>query len=282
MGTKSPTKNIYLKLRNDWHKLKKTVDENMEKIKTFNYNCDPILKELAIEAREKCEDLMKRNFIRGDYEYLIKLIYIFLGGKIDKFTFRQPSACHEARFMADSLYILVLYMTSEIISQLNEDLRPKFKLLAEYISIFHGIYFLQTPITEKSPKLDLKFIKDFDSVKHIYGESTFNCILKSYSNHSWYLTENLVIISIADTSLDDDERNSIAGELLKYDRKSESHLDIIKPNLPDICINKDLKDYVGQRSWQIFNILELEERDLVWLKFPCRTFLNILIEKLKY
>ena len=165
------------------------------------------------------------------YEYLIKLIYIFLGGKIHKFTFRQPSACHEARFMADSLYILVLYMTSDIISQLKEDLKPNFKLLAEYISIFHGIYFLQTPITEKSPQLDLKFIKDFYSVKHIYGENTFNSILKSYSNHSWCLTENLVVISLADTSLDDDVRNSIAGELLKYERKSENSLDIKKPNI---------------------------------------------------
>ena len=41
--------------------------------------------------------------------------------------------------------------------------------------------------------------------------------------------------------------------------------------MPDICVNKELKDYVGQRSWQIFNTLELEEQDLDWLKFPCRT-----------
>lgn len=39
---------------------------------------------------------------------------------------------------------------------------------------------------------------------------------------------------------------------MKYERQSESSLDIKKPIRPDICVNKELKDYISQRSWQIF------------------------------
>ena len=58
--------------------------------------------------------MLERKFQRGDYEYLNKLIYFYLGGEIPNFKFRQPSACHEARFMSDSLQSLVLLDEGQI------------------------------------------------------------------------------------------------------------------------------------------------------------------------
>lgn len=89
----------------------------MERIKTFNYDCDPILQKLDLEANGKCEDLFKRDYHK---------VYIYFprGGIL---LFQPPSACHVARFMVDSIYILVLHLTSVFISQLNEDSKPKFE-----------------------------------------------------------------------------------------------------------------------------------------------------------
>ena len=56
---------------------------------------------------------------RGDYRKLCELFVYYLGGPagpgfVPNFSFHPPVSCHEARSMADSLYLLTLQMTQNI------------------------------------------------------------------------------------------------------------------------------------------------------------------------
>ena len=94
----------------------------MNNLLLFNYeNASKFQANLASKAKNFCKGLLEKgNFQRGDYEYLIQLVFLFLGGELANFKFRQPMACHEARFMSDAIYILVLHMTSPFLNILRK------------------------------------------------------------------------------------------------------------------------------------------------------------------
>jgi hypothetical protein len=46
-------------------------------------------------------------------DYLCELLSFFLGADIPDFSFKQPGAHHEARVVADCLYLLVLQITQK-------------------------------------------------------------------------------------------------------------------------------------------------------------------------
>ncbi len=267
--SKGPCKNIYNNLKSNWHKYKPLVETNMDKIRYFDYeNCDPTEKKFALEAKELCQNLLeKKSFKRGDYEYLVTLCYIYLGGEVTNFKFRQPGGCHEARFMADSLYILVLNMTHGILNILNETELNQMKTLCDYIAIFHGPYFLRTSIPEKAPSLDLQLVKNLKELSNKYKPIS-EAVLLSIDNHLWYLSEELVILTLADDSLEDEKKDNIAKKLLTFERPI--NFLIQKPKQQKLESKNELADFVGEQSWFLFEILEMEEKDLVWLKFQCR------------
>ena len=59
-------------------------------------------------------------FSRNVYGIVCKLASFFLGAKIKDFNFHQPGPCHEARVLADAIYIRTLYMTKDISNTLTE------------------------------------------------------------------------------------------------------------------------------------------------------------------
>ena len=83
----------------------KSIKTNMN---DFNDGYKPS-NQLCNETAQFCKTaLLQGIFQRGDYKYLTKLTAIYLGVEVEKFKFLQPGANHEARFMADCLYLLVL------------------------------------------------------------------------------------------------------------------------------------------------------------------------------
>ena len=235
----------------------------------FNYETSTLVEQnLAIKAKDYCEKMMlERKFQRGDYEYLNKLIYFYLGGEIPNFKFRQPSACHEARFMSDSLYILVLFMTSNILELLDESQIEKFKQLSNYIALFHGPNFLRCGLTEQAPNLDLTLVKELHLYRSI-DEKITDSVVKSINLHSWYLTSNLVVLCLADATLPSEEREKVAKKL--FETEKPAAFEKIKPSLPELSPETQLVDCVGPDSWLIFDILNLYDNE--WLQIDAENW----------
>ena len=81
----------------------------------------------------------------------------------------------------------------------------------------------------------------------------------SLLRHSWYLTQQLVVLALFDTSVGRDTRTQMAVRLHGIPRPDRFPLG--KPLFPDQQLSRDhpeLVDMVGPNSWLIFELLDCQ------------------------
>ena len=85
------------------------------------------------------------TFARGDDRKLCeRFVYYLCGpGSVPNFSFHHPGACHEARFMANSLYLLALQMTQKISNIMNIEEKKMVETASFFVSICYGPLFLK-------------------------------------------------------------------------------------------------------------------------------------------
>ncbi|KAG0718872.1 hypothetical protein GWK47_051650 [Chionoecetes opilio] len=138
---------------------RETVWEKSEDLVEFfatNENCQQA-EGRRIGLPEGGSDVEKTS--QEDYEEILPLSYLFLGGEGPAKPFRRPGALHQARWMAKAIYCLKLQMLK---SQLFADWsqrRPEwnewpFSLLLVYCKQWH-----EAPISVKAPLNDVLFLE---------------------------------------------------------------------------------------------------------------------------
>src|SRR6218665_4040717 len=77
---------------------------------------------MALEALQFGQRALELyTFARADYKKVCELFVVYLGGEVNNyFLFHQPGACHEARFLADALYLFILQMTKKLTNIMNK------------------------------------------------------------------------------------------------------------------------------------------------------------------
>ena len=222
------------------------------------------LHNLAVKALEFCQlVLTNMSLERGDHRNLCQLIVVFLGGSVEGFKFTQPGAHHEARFMADANYLLTLKMTENVIDIMDEKNSKMVDISSKFVSTSYGPWFLKSSMTSKAPAQDLEV---FDVAIELGEEhpNVVEALKASMLRHTWYLTESLVIISLADPDISKEQKLSILGELVKYDVPDEIHVG--KPALPKVVKESKLEDFVGDQSWHLFQIIGISKQEVTeWL-----------------
>ena len=93
--------------------------------------------------------------------------------------------------------------------------------------------------------------------------------LASLNRHKWYLTEELMIMCLADEDLQDEIRSAIATRLTEIPRYY-ADFDLGNSNFPKCSFDESdgiigMVSLVGVRSWTIFNMLGLDDDNLQWL-----------------
>ncbi|KAG0725719.1 hypothetical protein GWK47_038071 [Chionoecetes opilio] len=92
-----------------WIPRRETVETSKDLVEFFATNDTASkLKDDALALLKKA--LMSKNHPREDYEELLRLSYLFLGGEGSAKPFRRPGALHQARWMAKAIYCLKLQM----------------------------------------------------------------------------------------------------------------------------------------------------------------------------
>jgi hypothetical protein len=175
------------------------------------------LYEIAKEALEYGSRVLSlETFARGDYRRLYELFVFYLGGDIPGFHFHQPGACHEARFMADALYIFTLRMTQRITNLLNEEEKNMLEIAAFFVSVCYAPWFLKSYVVEKSPFNDLAAIKSAFQIKEHYPKLG-QALLDSMQQHNWYLSEQLVVLVLADNDVSEEIKMKMLQQLVGFD-----------------------------------------------------------------
>ena len=118
--------------------------------------------------------------------------------------------------MVDALYLLTLRMTEEVAQVMNEEEKKIVMTVAFYVSICYGPCFLKSYVVEKSTSNELAAFKSsFDKRDHYpkLGEA----LLSSMQRHAWYLTEQLVMLTLADDDVDEEVKKNMLEKLVKCD-----------------------------------------------------------------
>ncbi|XP_047140548.1 uncharacterized protein LOC124815791 [Hydra vulgaris] len=162
--TNSPSRKLYVTFQKIWPQIYESVNK-LERIVKFNwtqdaFRHDSLLYKLASNTKEFCTTALGESiFQRGDYRYLCGLLVFFLGAQLPNFSFKQPGAYREARFMANCIYLLVIQMTQMYYLVDSESgnitMLSNLKAATNYIVFFHGFFFLKCAMASQAPSNDL-------------------------------------------------------------------------------------------------------------------------------
>ncbi|XP_065679805.1 uncharacterized protein LOC136094125 [Hydra vulgaris] len=216
--TKGPRKGLYVKLQNNWCFFKKEVDKMIDLVR-FDWSqlqVESPLYEIAKKALEfGKEALASKTFVRNDYRKLCEL-FVFYLGEVPGLCFHQPGACHEARFMADALYILTLRITNKITMIMSKVEKKMIETAAFFTSVCYAPWFLKLYLVASSPSNDLAAFKNAFCIKEKYP-NLGSALVASMQRHTWYLTEQLVLLSVADDDVEQEVKKEMLDRLVQLD-----------------------------------------------------------------
>ena len=290
-ATKGPQKAHYKKFKDSWSSLELDTN-NINLFDWEKYSEHSFLLDRARQSLAWAEwHLLQNTFPRDDYKELNELIVVHLGGQVPGgFRPKRKGAMHDARFMADSIYLLSMELFSTVYT-MDPDLASKVHKMAVFVSVWHGPNFLRCGLACTAPANDLEYFYDMlnlsevsDPVLSRIGEK----VADSIQRHTSYLKAPQVIFALFDEHSPATDRQRLASALSDIPRPDSSP-SYFKPGklaeIPlvcsmkecvgsNLCVNDDgefyqkksLPDLVSVRSYLMFNLLKID--DLSWLVAP--------------
>lgn len=228
--TNSPDIPMFKKFRDSWNTINSAAIETHSHIVTQHF-CNTKIKELLTFYNEE----LQKSIVRDDYRELIELSIIFLGGDSEKkIKIRPPGAMHQARWMARAIYCLKICLLQ---SQFKISAKDKRALqdICLFIAVVYVKSWLGCSLAVKAPNQDLSFLKRLKEYETINKEIS-QAALKKFSQHLWYLSEEITVLSLFDDEVDEATKRSIVENLQR-----ESLYDSGKRYIPS---KEDMSDYL--------------------------------------
>ena len=271
--TTNPEETIYKRLKDSWNEVvEEGIDYNDLELFDWQKWNGTFLAEQANEVKNYLQMLMEKNtFPREDYKEMLILVLIWLGVKVEKFTFLYPGALSHARFMMQAIYSLKISLLSKQLNIYSSEEIEQIKAVALFVGLFHAAWYFKCPLASSAPMLHLKTISQMKKFME-YQPDVATVVLQSINLHLWYITPQSIPLALVDKSISAEKRKSIAVALADIPRPTV--LPMGKPSYPDISTwpNQfwisgqlpDLSTMLGPESWLIFNKLGLTDVEWRW------------------
>ncbi|XP_065646356.1 uncharacterized protein LOC136076810 [Hydra vulgaris] len=270
--SKGPSKSMYLAFQRNWETSHESVNSRVPELKIFDWNKLEIgskLHILALAAKDYAKySLENKIFSRNDYNHLVKYLAFYLGVESDKLKelkIHQPGACHEARFMADALYILSLEMTSTVISFLPDENKKEVETCAFIVAVCYAPWYLKSRCAEHAVLNDFNAFKAAYVIKDEFNADIGNALIKSFHKHSWYLSPAIVVFSLVDSHLEMSVKYQNLNSLISFPVPEQKNINMEKPNPVLILPNSKLSELVTADSWLIFLRLGITNQVKDWV-----------------
>ncbi|KAG0720181.1 hypothetical protein GWK47_048986 [Chionoecetes opilio] len=199
-----------------------TTSANTGAINAINPPTNEDLPETLVSKRDDLIQGLKRLLQtkqpRDDYKELAELSILFLGGALPKTSICSPGALHRARWMARIIYAPKRILFRE---QLTGVVTPReMSALQRFSSFATEIYVLrwfESTVPSYAPANELGFAKD---ILQYHDESIRKACFTTLSRHFWYLSEDLIGLSLFDSRLPVSDKQAIVQAIL-YDEGAE-------------------------------------------------------------
>ena len=156
---------------------------------------------------------LQENIVRDDYRELIELSILFLGGDVDRrgSKIRPPGPMNQARWMARAIYSLKILLLS---SQFKLTKKDKAALLDVCLFIVTSYVkpWMQCILAVKAPYQDLCFLKSIKAYENV-DEIVSKAALNKFSQHLWYLIDEVAILSLFDDDVDQEAKEKMVMNL---------------------------------------------------------------------
>lgn len=171
----------------------------------------------------------------------------------------MPGSTSNARWMVIHLY------TAKMIAfrkqfMMEEDLFKLLHRLAIFLVLYYIPHWLTTSIGVDAPVNDLLFYKSLLKFK-AEDEGIAAVAISALERHMWYLTEELVPLSLFSSKVSDHEKAQIARQIIKYKPQYCADQSMGQPIFPTVHGSTQLKDLIGPKSWLMFSLFS----DVSWL-----------------
>ena len=222
------------------------------------------------------KELIKKTWPRDDYQELLKLTIICLGGEVEGFRFMIPGADHHARFMSKCLYFLKIKMLFKSF-KVSDDEKLEVDGICTFILIFYVKAWLQSPLPTAAARNDLSFMFKMMRYRQVVKPTTAMAVMQSCFRHLWYLVPQTVVFALFDQGLSDQQKEAMGKKLHGLDR---TKIEAGKPAFPFVDLSGNemhempcMSSFVTPDSWLLFDILGLTE-DQDWLTVPAAHWEN--------
>lgn len=201
-----------------------------------------------------CEQQLQVHQPRDDYRELLKLMLIFLGGMKSPDhmpKFRAPGPMHQARWMAKAIYSIKVWLFRSQFKLTQRESHGLLRLNIFLAKIYIKFWF-QAPVAVSAARNDLQLLKMLHSYPDRDISKQTSCKM---AGHLWYLSEDLVLLSLFDPELDSATKRALV-------KGSEEHVgETDPPKRPHIEMasvqQKTLVDFVSKSSRKLFEMLGL-------------------------
>lgn len=143
---------------------------------------------------------------------------MFLGNRpAENTNFKSPGPTHHARWLSKAIYSLKIYLFQEQFSLSRTEASG-----LPHICIFIVLVYIKAwycaPSAIQAPRQDLEFMKDLLNYKKI-NKNISEVTSKKFSNHLWYLSEQLICLSLFDNNVSAEIKLKLIESIQK--RKSQ-------------------------------------------------------------
>jgi hypothetical protein len=212
---------------------------------------------LRAEMVTFCKAALEGTHPREDYEELLKLCLIFLGGMDASsiVTFRAPGAFHHARWMAKAIYSIKIFLFQQQFSLTAKETH-NVKELALFVSLVYVRFWHEAPLPVKAPLNDLLLL---DELGKYPNTKVGNAATTTFNRHLWYFSEILVGLSLFDDRIGEDVKTKMVANL-QLQQSPESAKRLKQP--PEPLSPHGLASCFTQRTAVIFDVLMLNGQEL--------------------
>lgn len=225
------------------------------------------------EILNLCAHLRAEGVVRADYEELLDLVELYLSDEPSPVRIQRPGALHKARFMGKLLYAIKMdFLTDKILQEFppgtvygKSKNRQELKLrrFVKFAIFCYISWWFTSPVPAYAPSNDLEFLKNLERYR-TYDEPLVNAALEKFGRHTWYLSQELVPLSLFCRSVPIEDKKKMATKLLSIARRGnetsrtgEGFGRPLLPIIPPSVIDVDLSSFIGADSWLFFDITSI-------------------------
>ena len=190
---------------------------------------------------------------RDDYQEFLELVIIFLGEAPGRGVhFRSPGAMHHGRWMSKVIYSLKIWLFRGQFDLTNKEKKGLERICTFIVKIYVKTWFT-APIAAAAPKSDLQLVKDLKDYAAIDPEVS-KAALKKIGSHLWYLSEDLVGLSLFDDDVRPYTKTSIVKSMFDEGLHNPGKRAIIDM---ETVGGKELQHFASKQSLLLFTRLGL-------------------------